>query len=106
MGKRFVANPRFIAEIAHGAEVKRILENKTEAVAAEAKRFAAKGATGDLEEGIEPTVRRGPTGWFGRVVSKDFKTHWFEFGTVKMQKRPFLRTALESVLGRVEGGRS
>jgi uncharacterized phage protein gp47/JayE len=28
-----------------------------------------------------------------RVVATDFKSHWFEFGTVKMAAQPFLQPA-------------
>lgn len=35
----------------------------------------------------------------GRVLASDFKARWYEFGTRRQPPSPFLRPAVESVLG-------
>lgn len=53
----------------------------------------------DLRSEIDSEVVRGPRGWVGRVVSRNWKGHFWEFGTARTPARPYLRPALEAVAG-------
>lgn len=56
-------------------------------------RQRARKDTGDMAAGIEWKPAKG--GMSGRVVGKDFKTHWHEYGTVNMSAQPMLIPAVE-----------
>lgn len=49
---------------------------------------------GDLRRGIEATQ---PAPLLVRVTSNDRKSHWLEFGTSRMEARPFMRPARDKV---------
>lgn len=88
-------NPGFEDRIMVSPAVREWVGKLTEDVRDTAEELAP-FLTGHLESAIEAVVEfDGSRGrWVGRVVSKDFKTIWNEFGTKHSRAKPFLRTAL------------
>lgn len=56
-------------------------------------RSRARKDMGDMAAGIE--WKPAKSGMSGRVVGKDFKTRWHEYGTVNMPAQPMLVPAAE-----------
>lgn len=104
----FEFNPTFEEELVRSIGVRRVIEDRTEAVAKRASEIAAddpRTVADDLHRMIEGEVEIGAHGAHGRVASKNFKGHWYEFGAAGVPARPYLRPALESEVGPVEKGR-
>lgn len=89
----FEMSPTFEAELLVSPWIRELLTEATEAVAASARALAPR-LRGFLIEGIEGEVGVIDARIIGRVTSKDFKSHWHEFGTRKMHAHPFLLPAL------------
>lgn len=56
----------------------------------------------DLHTSVFGDVALGPRGWRGRVGAEDYKAPWFEEGASGVTRRPFLRPAVEEVVGPIE----
>ena len=46
---------------------------------------------GDYRDSIEGEVVLKNGRWIGRVIARDFKAHWIEYGTKKMPKQAVMR---------------
>lgn len=104
----FEQHPAFERELLRSIEMRRVIEHRTEAVAERASEIAAddpRTVADDLHRMIEAEVEIDAHGAHGRVVSKNFKGHWYEFGASGVPARPYLRPALESEVGPIEKGR-
>lgn len=111
---RFELDPDFETAILRSEGLRAYLTPLVEAGVAIAKdRFPRR--LGYLEDSVEGVVGvdrvRDETGNFsgeprmiGRIIAKDFKVIWSEFGTVKLPKRPGLRPAIESIGGNFQPG--
>lgn len=105
----FAPDPRFSDELFGSAPVRDMLGDRAAAVAQRASEMAPDDPrTGgeDLHRGIKPEVELdGSRGYVGRVVSHNFKGHWYEFGAAGVRAQPHLRPALEIEVGPIEKGR-
>lgn len=102
----FHLDPHFETNFYRSPDVKRILEERTEAVAERARQLAPDDPAtegDDLHSMIEGEVVLEARGFVGRVTSKNFKGGWYEFGTSRQAARPYLRPAAEAEVGPIEG---
>lgn len=102
---RYRPNPAFEGEVLRSRPVAAAALIYGKAVAATATVLAPKGESLDLSRSIEAlpasTQRlEGETTTTVRVIARDWKAGWHEFGTAKMKAHPFLSTAVRSVLPR------
>lgn len=96
MAARFEMNPHFEKEVQASDGVRDFLANLVPDIARDARELVAVD-TGDLRDSIEGEVGTSDRGGhMGRVVAKDFKAAWEEFGTSRQSERPFLRPAAEA----------
>lgn len=56
-----------------------------------------------IRAGIEVVVGDQDGIVVARIIAKDFKSHWFEFGTVKMRAEPFLVPGVMAAGFKIEG---
>jgi len=92
---------RAIAKLAHTAETKAVVEDRTKRIEAAAKRFAPV-RHGAYRAGIKSTVEQTPDGWAGRVEGTHFTSSWIEFGTRRTRAFAPLRRAVDAVFGRID----
>lgn len=96
MGARFKANPAINAELRRSPGVAKAVERRAKVAAEIARRLAPRGATGNLADSIDVVRRPSGEGDVFRILVRDFKGHWHEFGTSKMAAHPFLRPGVEA----------
>lgn len=94
---RFKLDRRGVDQIFREPTMKVFLAELGEAVAARA-RILAPFLSGDLRNSIEVEVVFEAGRWICRVVARDFKGGWWEFGTEKRPAEPYLWPALLEVL--------
>lgn len=95
---RFVPNPAFEAELLGSSELVAGLTALTNEAAEAAKLFVPR-RLGFLSDSIEVVVGFSEGRIVGRVVAKDFKAGFYEFGTRTMPAGvPFLRPGLAAAL--------
>ena len=99
---RFLENPLFERAYLAGDEPVPMLEKAAGAVADRAADTVRK-RTKSLAQSIEAEVGLDGGVQTGRVNANDFKAHWWEFGH-RGKVDPFLRPAMESVVGKVSKG--
>ena len=90
---KFVVNPSFEKLWQFTPEAKQIAERSAKEIAAAAKR----NTHASIAAGIEVEVGMEDGQITGRVNSKDFRSHWFEFGTSEMSAQPFLQPAVTAL---------
>lgn len=56
----------------------------------------------DLPGSIVDELELTEHGWRGRVVAHDWKAAWYEEGATGVPARPFLRPAVEEIVGPLE----
>lgn len=105
----YVPNPKFADEWQASEDAVALGLRYAEAAAPLARNAAPK-LSGDLEDSIVAVAGVVDGQATGRLVAKDFKAHWLEFGTRRSDSggraQPFLRPAMEAVTGQpVTGGR-
>lgn len=101
---KFKLNPDFERYLLTSPDLAKWLEVETTRVAEIAKKEAPDDpVTGapDLRSGIEHKIEVGPRGLVGRIYSRNWKTHFFMWGTSRMRAIPFLYTAMEKAGYRV-----
>lgn len=101
----FEPNPAFEAELLRSIEVAEMLDDVVEEAAARAVELAPDDPTTndrDLHRSIFGDVAMTAHGYRGRVGATNFKAPWFEEGAVNVDQRPFLRPAVEQVVGPIE----
>lgn len=102
----YVPNPNFADEWAASEDALALADQYAQAAAP----LAAAGAPrdrGDLAESVEAVSGFVDGKATGRVIAKDFKAGWKEWGTRREPAQPFLRPAMEAVTGvPVTGGRT
>lgn len=101
----FVVDPGFERDLMRSGFVHDLLEDEAEEVALLAAELAPDDPSTtapDLPSSIGAEVVMTDTGWVGRVVAADFKSAWYEEGASGVAARPFLRPALERLVGPVE----
>lgn len=98
----FQLDPGFEKAILRDDWVKEELRQRTEEMASKAKTITKSKS---IRKGIEAVVEFENGRWVGRVIAKDFKSGWFEFGTVKMRARPFLAPAAMALGYHLEASR-
>jgi hypothetical protein len=54
---------------------------------------------GDYKDSIEGMVVMKNGRWVGRVIARDYKAHWIEYGTKKMPKQAVMRRTEEWLKG-------
>lgn len=99
----FIENPLFERAYLGGDEPVPMLEKAAGEIA---KRAAddVRNRSGNLADSIEAEVGLDTDGvQTGRVNAHDFKAHWWEFGH-RGRVDPYLRPAMESVVGKVSKG--
>lgn len=95
---RFVVNPAFEPELLRGPFGIALIAEATTAVEAAAKRLVPV-RLGFLRDSITSVTGPGPTGGLiGRVVAKDFKAHWYEFGSRRTPAIHYLAGGLAAAL--------
>ncbi len=99
---RFLENPLFERAYLAGDEPVPMLEEVTDAVAKVAA-DSVRQRTKNLANSIEGEVGLDGGVQTGRVNAHDFKAHWWEFGH-RGKVDPYLRPAMESVVGKVSKG--
>lgn len=102
---RFIPNPKFAEEAKALPGMANKLQQICDQVARRARELAPddpRTGAPDLHTEIETDVKLTSDGWKGRVLDKNFKAAWYEFGTVRQNPRPYLRPALEQVVGMSE----
>lgn len=102
---RFDRDPTFRSKLLTSAEVEALVADRAEAVADRARELAPDDPntpTSSIAEGIEVDVAVEGGHVVARVNATDWKSHFHEFGTVKMPAHPFLRPAAEQELGALE----
>lgn len=87
----FHMNPGFARELIESAEVELVLRDRAENVAGRARQ--ALGSV-DPDERIEVEIIKDHRGKVARVINRDWKGRFLEFGTVRARARPHLRPAL------------
>jgi HK97 gp10 family phage protein len=98
----FELDPAFREAFLRSAEARDLLELPAEETAARARELAPHAEQHPrfhIRDSIEAEVALTAVGFVGRVSAGSFIAHFFEFGTVKMEPRPFLLPALEEVVG-------
>lgn len=99
---RFVLDPSFARAVARTPDAKRALERAGAACVPVARELAPDDPAtvgDDLRGGIMSEVEMTSKGWRGYVRGTDWKTHFYEFGTVKLAAVGMLRKAVERVVG-------
>lgn len=103
MTRRYIPNPSFASDFLASDEALELVER----LAQDAQPIAYDLAPKRLENladsitvvaGLEDGVATG------RLLAADFKAHWYEFGTERHPAEPYLRPAIEAVVGPVVGG--
>ena len=98
------------AELATSAESKERVEAAAKQGAEYARSIAPVGdrehrvgntvdEPGDYQRSIEGTAVFEDGAWKGRVIARDYKAHWIEYGTEKMPKQAVLRRTRSHVEG-------
>jgi hypothetical protein len=101
----YVPNPDFEDEWHASSEALELVKGIAEEAAPIAESLAPE-RTGNLADSIEAQAGVVDGKATGRVVAKDFKAGWWEFGH-EGKDQPFLRPAMETVTGSpVKGERS
>lgn len=101
----YLPNPNFEAEYLASDEALAFVDGIAKDAAPRAQAYAPK-RTENLAESIEAEAGFVDGVATGRVVAKDFKAGWWEFGH-EGRSQPFLRPAMEETTGSpVKGGRS
>lgn len=101
---RFVPDPQFRRRILGSVEVaETVLRPLAEDVADRARQLAPDdpGTPGSrIADGVEVDVGTDDRGrQVGRILGTHFASHFSEFGTIREPERPWLRPALEEVVG-------
>lgn len=102
---KFTYNPRVEGVIARSPAVARAVEATANAIRDQARENAPV-RTGALRDSIETVTGVDERGAFARVVVRDFKGGWLEFGTERTRAQPYLRPAADAVVGPRFEGRS
>lgn len=97
-----IIDPDFAAAILRSADVRDMVKTAADEVGDRAK---TETTSESIAKGIEVEVGLQDGAWTGRINAKDFKSGWFEHGTVKMRARPFLRKAAMALGYKIEAGR-
>ena len=106
MASRFVLDSTFVDRLERSDILKDALLEQAQEGERAAKALARENAYGEgaYHDGIEAVAGTDESGKVqARLVAKDFKSHWIEFGTEKMSPRPCLIPGAETI-GPVEGG--
>lgn len=106
-GPVFELEPGFHRALLSSPEVLLLIGELTEATVHTAKALAPDDPSTpehSIADGIVAEVGIFDGKAAGRAVAQDFKSHWHEFGTVKMHAHPFLRPAAEIEVGPLEAG--
>lgn len=101
---RFVENPDFIKEAMRSPGMVHMLGFKADMAAEKAKDIAPV-ETGAYRDSIEGQSGFADNAARGRVVARDFKAGWIEFGTWKWPAHATLRLGAEAAGLVVKGGR-
>lgn len=107
----FKMDPHFIDELKRGTSMKDALQEVADDVKDNVQEIAKAEAydQGDYHDGIEAIAGPHENGEMAaRVIGKDFKTGWIEFGTERQSPRAPLRRGLEKRVGAenvTEGGK-
>ena len=96
---KYIPNPSFEKEFNASADALAFVEDLATRAAAIAAEQAPK-LTEDLAKSIEATAGVVDGVATGRVNAFDFKAHWYEFGNQRHGPQPYLRPAVEAVVGR------
>ncbi len=101
------------AEYLTTATAREIALARAKSAAAYAKTIAPVGARahkvsanhydepGDFKDSIDAEVIFKRGAWRGRVIARDYKAHWIEYGTKKMKKQAIMRRAAAHARGGV-----
>lgn len=94
MSAKFIPNPQCIPMIKRSKDLQDSLGSAANKIADTAKSIAPvrTGAYRDSIEGIDGLEKSEV---LGRVIAKDFKAHWIEFGTTDTPTFAVLRKAAE-----------
>ena len=101
---RFIPNSANIKRLGRTEEMLVYMGFRAESAAAAAQAIAPV-ATGAYRDSIEAQAGFAENLAIGRVVAKDFKAGWIEFGTYKWPAHATLRLGAESSGLHVRGGR-
>jgi HK97 gp10 family phage protein len=104
-GAGFQIDPHFARALLRAESLFDVLLPKGEKVAEVARRLAPDDpatTTDDLRSSIKVESVRRERGVAVRVRASDWKAHWKEFGSSREQAKPFLRPAVEQVVGPLE----
>lgn len=82
-------------------EMADVVQSETSRIADESKQIASEFSS-TIADGITADVGFIDGQLVGRVNANDFKSHWFQFGTVKMAAHPFLDVAAVNLGYRLE----
>ncbi len=99
----FVPNHRFASQLLVTPQIRDLLESFWPELE-DAAVSRARELSGDLRDGIHYDVDITPAGFAGRLNSDDWKSQWYEFGSIRTPADAFLRSAVEDVVGPVTGG--
>lgn len=91
----YVPKPGFEEAFLRTGGVRDMLDEVTEQVAEEARRLAPFDW---FRKGIESEVGTEDGQLIGRVNANDWRSHFWEFGTIKHDARPALRPALDRII--------
>lgn len=95
---QYIPNPGFEEAYLESTEALELVLELAEAGAAIAKDLAPE-REGFIKDDIEANAGVVDGVATGRINSRDFKSHWHEFGTRHHGATPFLRPAAEQVTG-------
>lgn len=93
---KFIVNKAIVKDIENEKSLVELLFELAKEVEEEARNLAPE-RTGKLKSRIDSVVGKDRGMLLARVNSNDYKSHWHEFGTKKMNAHPFLRPALERI---------
>lgn len=105
MAARFVLDPSFERRFLASPEVGELIAEAAAEAAERARAMAPDDpatTTDDLKSSVYGDVALTPAGWRGRVGATDYKAHWKEFGSSRERAQPFIRPAVEEVVGPIE----
>jgi HK97 gp10 family phage protein len=94
----------FEAAVLRSPEVQAVLKSEVSKIESRAKSNARSIST-SIANDITSDVGVLNGQLVGRVIAMNFKSHWFEFGTVKMRARPFLQPAAVALGYSLKAGR-
>lgn len=104
-GTKFERDPGFERQVLGERWVGDLLEELVSTAAARASDLAPDdpATTGkDLHSSVYGDVELVGGRYRARVGATDFKANWFEHGAVGVPARPFLRPAVEEIIGPIE----